>query len=80
MLFLSYTLNLLNLLYKIILANYIFHGLLTVHIKFKLLSHKIMEDETSILASPVDSGLLPVGAVGGLLLQQCPELVLVAPM
>ena len=37
-----------------------------------------MEDVASILASPLDDVLLPVYAVGGLLLQQSPELVLVA--
>ena len=48
-----------------------------VQFKFKLLSHKIMEDVASISASPVDC-LLPAISVDGLLMKQCPKLVLAA--
>ena len=42
----------------------------------KLYKTTTMEDVASILASSLDD-LLPVGAVGSLLLQQSPEFVLV---
>ena len=48
-----------------------------MHIQIQITKPYIMEEVASILASPLDD-LLPVGAVGSLLMQQSPELVLAA--